>query len=237
MTTSTEFEKIDDRKEAIFGIIYFILYLGYLFVNQETDWLHWVSLVGLPLLLLTLYHTKIRKLSFKLTLESCGLRKSTLKNGLAGAIVLGLGLSVLQLFISQRSDQIWRLIYSGKVLILLPLAFVLLILTAGFTEEFFFRGVLLTRLEKLFGSKLWGIVISSILFGLYHVPYAYLDSNWSSHGNLSEALMAALGQGIPGGLVLGLVYVLTKNNLVASVLVHSLINLLPAMTMIKFSGS
>jgi membrane protease YdiL (CAAX protease family) len=45
-----------------------------------------------------------------------------------------------------------------------------------------------------------------------------------------------MGQGFVGGLILGAVYERTGRNLVASVLVHSLINALPAMTMIKFGG-
>jgi len=45
-----------------------------------------------------------------------------------------------------------------------------------------------------------------------------------------------MGQGIIGGLVLGAVYERSKRNLFASVLVHALINLLPAATMIKFGS-
>ena len=172
----------------------------------------------------------------KAVLESCGLRRSNWKNGIVWSIVLGLALSILQLFISERSDEFLDVIYSGKIFLLLPLAFLFLILTAGFTEEFFFRGILLTRLDNLLGSKIWSILICSILFGLYHLPYAYLSPNWPTRGDFGGALMAALGDGILGGVILGIVYVRTKNNLFASILVHSLIDLLPAMTMINFSG-
>ena len=50
-------------------------------------------------------------------------------------------------------------------------------------------------------------------------------------------LFLYLGQGIPAGIVLGVVYVPTQNNLVASIIVHSMMNALPAMTMIKFQRS
>ena len=64
-----------------------------------------------------------------------------------------------------------------------PLALVLLMMTAGFTEEFFFRGVLQTRLTTSLKSKVWGVVVAAVLFGLYHLPYAYLHPGWPSHGD------------------------------------------------------
>ncbi|MBI4429371.1 MAG: CPBP family intramembrane metalloprotease [Ignavibacteriales bacterium] len=126
------------------------------------------------------------------------------------------------------------LITTGKFAYLFPLAIVLMLFTAGFTEEFFFRGFLQTRLQQLFSSNVVGVIVSSILFGIYHLPYAYLNPRWPSHGNLPEAFWSALGQGIPMGLILGTLYVRTKNNLLSCVVVHSLLNSLPAMLAIKF---
>ncbi|MEW6213575.1 MAG: CPBP family intramembrane glutamic endopeptidase, partial [Acidobacteriota bacterium] len=100
-------------------------------------------------------------------------------------------------------------------------------------EEFFFRGVLQTRFENLFGNKFLAVVAASILFGLYHLPYAYLNPRWPSFGNWSDAFASAMGQGVPAGLIFGTVYARTRNLLVP-VIVHSLINTLPAMTMMKF---
>ena len=236
MTITDEHEKTEIIREAIFAVVYYIFYLGYLLINPETEWLHWITLVGLPLLFLFLYYRKKRKHSFRFTLASCGLQKHNLSSGVWWATILGLLLSFMQLFMANRDDEFLELICSGKVLILLPLAFLLLIFTAGFTEEFFFRGVLLTRLTNWIGSKFWSIVISAVLFGLYHLPYAYLNPNWPSYGDFSGALMTSIGEGIPAGLLLGFVYVKSKNNLIASILVHTLIDLLPAMTMLKFFG-
>jgi len=236
MNKWNEIYEKDYKKETVFAVFYFVIYLAYLFINPENELLHWITLVGLPLLLLALYYKKLGNFSLRTVLESCGLRRSNWKNGIVWSIILGLALSVSQLFISERSDDFLGILYSGKALLFLPIAFFFLILTAGFTEEFFFRGILLTRLDNLLSSKIWSIAINSILFGLYHFPYAYLSPNWPTHGNLGGALMAALGDGILGGIILGIVYLRTKNNLVASVLVHSLIDLFPAMTMINFSG-
>ena len=165
-----------------------------------------------------------------------GLRQGNLGAGLLCATILGLTLSVLQVFLSQRSGRILELLRSGEAIVLLPIAFVMLLLTAGFTEEFLFRGVLQTRLTALLRSRALGVLAAAVLFGLYHIPYAYLNPRWPSHGDLSAAFAAAMGQGVIGGLILGLVYVATHRNLIACIVVHALINTLPAITMIKIGG-
>jgi membrane protease YdiL (CAAX protease family) len=229
--------RVNYRIEALVGLAYLVLYLAYLFFNQESEALHWLTLVLLPLALLILYQRKqVSSVSLKDTLASVGLRMGNLRRGLRWAVLLGLALSVLQLYLSRHSAEIWELIRSGKAILFFPLVLLLMILTAGFTEEFFFRGVLQTRLTVLLRSKLMGITLNSVCFGIYHLPYAYLNEHWPSHGDWNAALLAGLGQAIPMGLILGILYERTRNNLVACVLLHSLVNSLPAMTMIKFHG-
>ena len=152
MTNETH-PPINYRKEAVLGIIYFAVFLVYLSFYQENEIAHWLTLVIIPLILFYLFQKRyIAALTLKDTLASFGLRRDNLKNGVFWAILLGLGLSVLQLFISNRSEAMWELVRSGKVLWMFPLAFVLLLLTAGFTEEWFFRGVIQTRFSGFFGS-------------------------------------------------------------------------------------
>jgi membrane protease YdiL (CAAX protease family) len=223
------------RLEAIVFGGYFAAYVGYLFLVLENELLHWVSLVGIPLMLA---HALRKRLggSFRDTMGSVGLRADNWRQGLWWAGLLGIGLSVLQLLVSNKRDAFLPLITSGQVFYLFPLTLVLLLFTAGFTEEFFFRGVLQTRLGNVLESRFRAVLVTSVLFGLYHIPYAYLNPNWPSHGQWDAAIASAMGQGIVGGLVLGAVYERSGRNLLASVLVHSLINSLPAMTMIKFGG-
>jgi membrane protease YdiL (CAAX protease family) len=153
--------------------------------------------------------------------------------GLWWAVAVGLAVSGLQLVLSRNSGEILNLFSSGKAFYLFPLSVVLMLFTAGTTEEFFFRGVLQTRLQMRLRSNIAAIAVTSVLFGLYHLPYAYLNPRWPSHGNWPEALGAAFGQGVPMGLILGFIYARTKNNLVACALVHALINSFPAMLFIK----
>lgn len=50
--------KIDYRTEALFGLAYFWVYLAYLFANQESEFMHWFTLVIVPFILLYLHQKK-----------------------------------------------------------------------------------------------------------------------------------------------------------------------------------
>lgn len=77
-------------------------------------------------------------------------------------------------------------------------------------EEFFFRGILQTRLSQSMHSNLWSAVATAMRLGFYHLPYAYFNSRWPSHGDWGEAIASAFSQGGWGGLILGAVYVKSK---------------------------
>jgi membrane protease YdiL (CAAX protease family) len=221
--------------ESVGVLGYFVLYLIYLLLNPESDLLHWVTLVALPLLLLFLLRRGEARRPAVL-LESVGLSRGNLRRRLGLAVLLGIGLGLLQLLISRHAGELVDVITSGRALFLLPLAFLLVLFTAGFTEELFFRGVLQTRLESLFRSKVLGVAATSILFGVYHLPYAYLNPSWPSAGDWGAAWLSAMGQGVPAGVLLGVLYVVSGRNLLACILMHTLLNAVPAMTMIKFGG-
>ena len=108
-----------------------------------------------------------------------------------------------------------------------------MLITAGFTEEFFFRGFLQTRIVRATNSRLFGVAAASIMFGLYHLPYAYLNPNWPSHGDLTAAISMVLSEAVLMGIILGVLFEKTNNNLMACVLMHSLFNALPAVAMLK----
>ena len=222
------------RSEGWLAVAYFLAYLAYLFWKPESEVHHWVSLVALPLLLvLVLRRTRVAWPSG--LLASFGIRRANWTRGLLWAVLLGLGLSVFQVSQSRYAEEVWEIIQSGRVLYLFPLVLAVMLLTAGFTEEFFFRGFIQTRLEPLLRSRIAALLVTSILFGVYHVPYAYLNPNWPSAGDWTAAWQAALGQGIPGGLILGAVYLWSRHNLFATIVLHSLINAVPGLAMIRFA--
>lgn len=220
------------RRELLPFLAYTIAYFAYLFWSLENETGHWLSMVLLPAALLWfLRKRRGRGASPAEVLASVGLQTNwTL--GLGWALLLGIALCGLQLVLSRNKAAILQILLSGRGLLLLPVAFILLLLTAGFTEEFFFRGVLQTRLAARFRSHVIAVLGSSVFFGIYHLPYAYLNPRWPSHGDWAAAAGAAFGQAIPMGLILGTLYA-KRPNLLACVLVHTMTNLLPALTIIR----
>jgi membrane protease YdiL (CAAX protease family) len=69
---------------------------------------------------------------------------------------------------SEKMDKILKFFNNNLPLILFTS------ITAGVTEELFFRGYLIPRLEILFKNTYLAILISSILFGLIHYSYGTL---------------------------------------------------------------
>jgi membrane protease YdiL (CAAX protease family) len=219
------------RREAPLALLYFAVYMGYMFWRPESDILHWVSLVGLPLALLWWMRRGVSDRPFRDALGSVGLRRSTIFHGfgwVAGAAVLIAGIQLL----TPQGDAIIASFRSGEALYLLPLAMLLMLLLAATTEEVFFRGVLQTRLHSWFRSHFWAIAVCSVLFGLYHLPYAYLNPNWPSAGNWGNAFRMAMSNGVLGGVVLGVIYARSRN-LLAVMVTHAFINAFPAMSLLK----
>jgi membrane protease YdiL (CAAX protease family) len=221
------------RGQALAALAYFGLYLAWLFATLEGEMTHWLTMAALPLSIIWLAARPAADESrLAVALRSVGLARGNLSTGLGWAIAAGLALSGMQVLVSQRRVAVWELIQTGSFVYLLPLTFALLLLTAAFTEEFFFRGVLQTRLARWSGSQLAAVALTALLFGLYHLPYALLNPRWPSYGDPAAALAAAMGQGVVGGLILGFVFVRARGNLLAPVLVHALINSVPGMVLV-----
>ena len=212
---------------------YFLVYLGYLFWHGEGELGHWGTMVLLPFLLVFLLN-RGEGGTVSTALASFGLRRGNLRRGLLVTLALGVALGLVQVFLSRSGPAVMEAFRSGTALYLLPLAFVLMLAMAGFTEEFFFRGFLQTRLEDLLRSRTGGLLVTSVLFGVYHLPYAYFNPNWPSAGDWGAAWSSALGQGIPAGLILGGLYLYSRRNLLACIILHALVDTFPAVGLIKF---
>jgi membrane protease YdiL (CAAX protease family) len=92
----------------------------------------------------------------------------------------------------------------------------------AFGEEMLFRAFLTTRLSDLFkgikGSWILALLVSSLIFGLAHI-------SWGIAGVIQTAIM---------GLILGLAYFRTKQNLWVTIIAHGLLDTL--MFLFIFSG-
>lgn len=105
-------------------------------------------------------------------------------------------------------------------LYVLPFAILDNFLQNGFMEEFLFRGALQTRLSPLIGEG-WSLVISSLLFGVWHLgaTTAMLGGDYLAGLAMSIASQGAIG------LVFGMIAVRTRS-LIAPTAAHITINLL-----------
>ncbi|HLI08460.1 MAG TPA: CPBP family intramembrane glutamic endopeptidase [Ktedonobacteraceae bacterium] len=82
----------------------------------------------------------------------------------------------------------------------------------GFFEEFLFRGALMTRLSYLLSSD-WGLVLSTLIFGLFHTgtQTQSLGGDW-----LAGAASAIVSQAVLG-LGFAIIFARTRNLLASSV--------------------
>jgi membrane protease YdiL (CAAX protease family) len=220
-------------QEALIFVLYFLAYVAYLAWRPEGEFLHWITLVAIPLVIIRLVRkTKGLESTWRGALRTAGLEKGPSRPGIAAALVVGVSLSCLQLA-GRNGAIIKELIRSGRALWLWPLSFLLMVMTAAGTEEFFFRGVLQKRLTVALRSRLLAIGIAAVFFALFHVPYAYHNVSWGTQHNLWGAVRAAAETGLPLGVLLGSVFAIAGDSLAASVLAHALINSLPGMVFVQ----
>ncbi len=111
-----------------------------------------------------------------------------------------------------------------------PFVFTWLLIEAGLVEEFFFRGLLQSRLAVLLKSPAGGIVISGLIFGVVHAPGLYLRGAESE--GIDEQLPFHFFAAYTivymsiAGIFLGIVYNKTKNLWLAMAL-HAMVDLIP----------
>jgi membrane protease YdiL (CAAX protease family) len=153
----------------------------------------------------------------------------TLYVALPGALLLALGarpreLGFAQGYCSVRVAALWSAIQLVLVAVALvtarlaPLALgttiVRNIFQNGFSEEFLFRGALLTRVARLLGTS-WAVVLSSLLFGLWHIG---TNTTYAGGSYLAGAAMGIASQAVFG---VGIAFVfLRTRNLLAPTLIH-----------------
>jgi protein-S-isoprenylcysteine O-methyltransferase Ste14/membrane protease YdiL (CAAX protease family) len=212
-------------REAAFVSIYFVVYLVYLFIYQEGELLHWVSLVLLPLGMLPLlgFYRSLASV-----LDSIGLSGARARRGLPVVLLLGVAVQGVQLLNTRQRDELLQILREPYGFLMPVAAFALLLCTVAATEEIFFRGLLQTRLANRLRSDAAGWVLASLAFTVYHVPYTYLNPSWPSAGHLGPAIQLAAANGLVAGAVIGAVYWRSGRNLFAAMVLHACVDLIPA---------
>lgn len=193
-------------------------------VNQFTNWLF---LVIVPFALLAV----TRRSGWRATLRSVGFTRAGLQNALkVTAVIIPLSIPVLYATGEQQRASI-QLIIRQPLQAIVPFisSFALALLTAGFVEEFFFRGILQSRLAFCLRSEWRGLLVASLLFGLFHLPLYFYSPFEPTQGNFLWALTSVLTEQTVAGILLGTLWART-HNLAAPLLFHAFVNALAWMT-------
>lgn len=146
-------------------------------------------------------------------------------------IALSVLITVFQFYFSNGGRNFRQGHFSAIELIAgFPLLLIWLFIEVGLVEEFFFRGLLQSRLAVLLKSPAGGIVISGLIFGLVHAPGLYLRGAESEgiDGHLPFHFFAAYSIVYMSiaGIFLGIIYHKTKNLWLVMAL-HAVIDLVP----------
>jgi len=153
-------------------------------------------------------------------------------NHLLVVVVLSGLILLFQYFAGTGAAPIRRGEFHASQLVLgLPLCFAWLFVEAGLVEEFFFRGLLQTRLAVWFKSEISSVALMSLLFGLAHAPgfilrRAGLAEAIGENPSPLDAVAYAIVVLSVSGIFFGIVWARTRN-LFAVMFIHAATDLLP----------
>ncbi len=136
----------------------------------------------------------------------------TVTLGLGAGVALGLAISLLSVWLARRARWARALMSEFRSLLggLTARDILLIAALSSVGEELFFRGVLLPGLGHVLGSQWLGLLASSLIFGLLHVP-------------ASRRMIPWMLQAMVMGFVLGFLYLFT-GDLTVCVATHFVIN-------------
>lgn len=168
-----------------------------------------IILVVLPFVFL-----KLRKNS----LSSMGLTTTSWKKNFKTGLIIFIAMAIPSALYSNTAS----LILSGKLSLAqislgFPASFIYFLCMAGFSEEFFFRAFIQTRFSIILKSKIGGILITALLFGLIHIPNIM---QWYPGTTVAEAFCRAFFVQTFLGLIFGVLWERTRS-LIPCVFVHT----------------
>lgn len=138
------------------------------------------------------------------------------KKGILSSIIIGTVLFLLFLRVYLASDNI-------NISLLYNILFYVFFI--GFHEEIVFRGFIWPRLVKAYG-KLYGTLISGLIFGALHLP---IDIVWKNVSVFDAVVLGKVSNvsilgGVVGALIYSYIYTRNNNILLPSI-VHGILNL------------
>jgi uncharacterized protein len=164
-------------------------------------------------------------------LQFAGLR-ALAGNHLAVVLALSAAILAFQFFLGGGAAPVRRgQLTAAQLAIGLPLCFLWLFVEAGLVEEFFFRGLLQSRLAVWFKSEVTGVALMALAFGLAHAPgfilrKAGLAEAIGQNPSAADAIAYAVVVLSVSGIFFGIVWARTRN-LFALMIIHAATDLLP----------
>jgi uncharacterized protein len=177
------------------------------------------------------------RIVFGQALASFGLSRAAFarlagRDGFA-ALVIGAAICVFQFYVGNAAAPIRNGEIAGTTLWLGgALTFIWLVIEVGLVEEFFFRGLVQTRLAAVFRSELAGLFLMALIFGLVHAPGMVLRGAGGAEGLGSgveplTAMAYVIAIQSVAAIFLGLVWMRT-HSLPAVMIIHAATDLFPA---------
>ena len=213
-----------NKKELIFGLAWYIFYfmLSYISCAFQVDIINelsnWLFLVLFPLLIIAVF----RKEKIIQTLKESGLRYFERKTVLRILLICAAYQGVIILFFG-LGGFCFNITNILHILVKLPVFFCLMILTAAFTEEFFFRGILQRTMMDSLKKPYLVILLTGILFGLYHFPFTYYL--WGdTAGSIMNSLKMVMTEHVLTGCAYGFLYYKSNKNLWSNIILHAFYN-------------
>lgn len=211
------------KKEALLALSYFFLWLvvfmvfgKHLLANKllSVGFGFWGLLVLLPFMFL---------FSKGYGLSDFGLTKKSFLNNLKITFFACVVVGGLMLFITPGGKYILSSsLPFNKLMISFAISFGYSLVFAAFFEEFFFRGILQTRLTQYFKSGISGVLVASILFGLYHLPFQYYHAG-AANADIVHSFSNVLTEQMISAPIFGILWFRTRN-LMAPITLHALID-------------
>lgn len=203
----------DNYKQELYIMLgYFVIYLIFQIINQKmtiipADFVNIVLLFILPIIILKVISGK------KIKRDNVN---TNLSNTILNTIITCTVISTLMAnkFIGFMNDNELSLM---NVMMSFILTLVVVFILTGIPEEYFFRMILQTRLEKLLNGAS-GVLITSILFAIYHIPYRLYQ-----YGSLKLSILTVITEQFIIGILLGYCWQKTRS-LSSIAFIHSFYN-------------
>jgi len=174
---------------------------------------------------------------FKYSIGDFGIKFRNERNRWQSHLRVLIGMSLIFIIFNYFLGEGARPIREGQfgarqLIIGLPITFLWLIIEVGLVEEFFFRGLIQSRLTAFFKSEVTGIVLTCLIFGLAHAPGLVLrGAGVISPVGESPSILLGVGYTIVilsvTGFCLGIAWARTKNLLVLMA-IHAAGDLMPS---------